>query len=144
MKKFLLGIRKEDNKRTYLIAPSWDCNWYWGFGYVQTFSGNYIYDHQHFDSLFLKKDIYDSYKNYFKESTLDDDEIWKLLGYMREFYIASKYAELLQYGNHITERAKCFLEEANKEANAKEVERINKKILPELFIKIEKLFENKT
>ena len=140
MEKYFLGIRKEDKKRVYLIKESWDCNWYWGFGYIQTFFRNDIYDHQHFDNLFLKKDIFDSFKNYFETTPLTNDEIWQLLGYMKEFYVAQQYAELLQYGNYITSKAKCFLDDENIETNKKEVERINKKILPELFKKIEKLF----
>ena len=31
--KYLLGINKED-KKVYLTKPSWDCSWYWGFGYI--------------------------------------------------------------------------------------------------------------
>lgn len=136
---YLLGKRKEDGKNIYLVAPSWDCNWYWGFGYIRAYTKYDIYDHQHFDSLFLKNDIFDNFKNYFQETVLTNDEIWELLGYMKEFYIMQKYAELLQYGNYVTPKAKNILEEKNKEANEKETERINKTILPELFKKIDKL-----
>ena len=136
---YLLGKRKEDGKKTYLVSPSWDCSWYWGFGYIQTYTTRDIYDHQHFDNLFLEDNIFDSFKNYFQETTLNDEEIWELLGYMKEFYTMKEYAELLQYGNHITSKAKNILEDKNKEANKKEVERINKILLPELFRKIDKL-----
>lgn len=137
--RYLLGIRKEDNKRVYLIEPTWNCNWYWGFGYIQTFITRAIYDHQHFNSLFLEQEIFDSYKNYFIDLTLNDDEIWQLLGYMKEYYTMEKYAEFLQYGNHITSKAKNVLEEKNKVENDKEVYRINKILMPELFAKIDKL-----
>lgn len=140
MDKYFLGIRKEDKKRVYLIKESWDCGWYWGFGYIQTFSKGDIYDHQHFDNLFLKKDIFDSFKNYFETTPLTNDEIWQLLGYMKEFYAAKDYAELLKHGNYITSKAKCYLDDENLEENKKEIERINKNILPKLFLKIEKLF----
>lgn len=136
---YLLGKRKEDGKKVYLVAPSWDCNWYWGFGYVQTYEKKDLCDHQHFNDLFLKENIFDSFKEYFIETTLDDNEIWQLLGYMEEFYVMEKYAELLQYGNHITSRAKNILCEKNQEANKQETERINKTLLPELFEKIDEL-----
>lgn len=136
---YLLGKRKEDGKKVYLVAPSWDCNWYWGFGYIETYGKKYIYDHQHFDNLFLKEDIWDSFKEYFVETTLNDSEIWQLLGYMKEFYVMQEYAELLQYGNHITSKAKNILCEKNQEANKQETERINETLLPELFEKIDKL-----
>ena len=58
---YLLG---KDNGDTlyWLEAGSWDCKWYWGFGYVETYTNNNhpsrsrdISSHQHFDSLFLTK-----------------------------------------------------------------------------------------
>ena len=136
---YLLGKRKEDGKNVVLVAPSWDCGWYCGFGYIRTYERRDIYDHQHFDDLFFKGNIFDSFKNYFIETTLNDDEIWQLLGYMKEFYIMKKYAELLQYGNYITSKAKNILCEKNQEANKQEIKRINKILLPELFEKIDKL-----
>lgn len=141
MEKYYLGIRKADNKKVYLIAPSWDCGWYWGFGYIQTFSRCDIYSHEHFDNLFLKNNIFDSFKEYFKETPLNNNEIWELLGYMKEFYVAREYAELLRHGNYLTERAKCFIDEKNKKENENEIKRINKIILPELFEKIKKLLK---
>lgn len=134
--RFLLGVRKEDCKKVYLAKASWDCSWYWGFGYIDTFDKNDIYDHNHFNSLFLEGRIFDSFKNYFIETTLNDDEIWCLLGFMKEFYTLQKYAELLQYGNYITSKAISVLEEKNEEKNKKEVERINKTLIPELLTKI--------
>ena len=137
--RFLLGIRKEDNKKVYLAKANWDCDWYWGFGYVNTFDRHDTYDHYHFDGLFLKGRIFESFKDYFADTTLDDDEIWALLGYMKEFYIMQKYAELMQYGNYITSRAVSVLEEKNKTKNKEEAERINKILIPELLEKIYQL-----
>lgn len=139
--RYFLGIRKEDKKRVYLTAASWDCDWYWGFGYINTFQKNDTYEHYHFDSLFLKNNVFDSFKEYFIETPLSDNEVWQLLGYMKEFYIMKKYAELLQYGNYITSDAISILEEKNKEQNEKEVKRINKILIPELLEKIYKLLE---
>jgi hypothetical protein len=42
--KLLLG--KIDNENIYLSKHSWDCDWYWGFGYI----GN-SKSHFHIDSL---------------------------------------------------------------------------------------------
>ena len=140
-KRYFLGVRKEDNKKIYLTEATWDCGWYWGFGYVNSFKKGDIYDHQHFDTLFLKKNIFDSFKNYFVSTPLTNDEIYFLLSYMKEFYIMQKYAELLQYGGYIIVRAISILEEKNKDANKKEVERINNNLIPELLEKIYKLLE---
>ena len=49
----------EQGIKYYLNHPSWDCGWYWGFGYITTFSNNRnpekskdIGSHQHFGTLF--------------------------------------------------------------------------------------------
>lgn len=139
---YLLG-EDERGVKYWLEEACWDCDWYYGFGYIETYTNNVnpekardIDSHQHFDDLFLKNNIFDSYKDFFVKSTLNGDEIWNLLGYMKEFYTLNEYAELLKYGNNISSRASIVEEEKNKEANSKEYERINKILLPELFKKI--------
>jgi hypothetical protein len=56
---FLLGQDKEGIKY-WLEAPKFDCGWYWGFGYVETYTNNDnpgkakdINSHQHIDSSFI-------------------------------------------------------------------------------------------
>lgn len=144
---YLLGKDKEGVKY-WLEAAKWDCNWYYGFGYIKTYTNNKnpslardVESHQHFDSLFLKSNIYDSFKDFFVETPLNNDEIWTLLGYMKEFYILKEYSELLYSGNHITSKAKNIKEEKNESENKKEYKRINEQLLPELFNKIYKLLE---
>lgn len=145
---YLLGKNK-DGMKYWLEEASWDCNWYWGFGYVETYTNNNspessrdILSHQHFDSLFLKDNIFDGFINFFEDTTLKNDDIWILLGYMQEYYALKKYANFLYAGNNITSRAKNLKEEKNEIENKKEYERINKILLPELFDKIYKLLEN--
>lgn len=135
-KNYLLGIRKEDNKKAYLIEASWNCDWYWGFGYVETFSRFDICDHQHFDNLFLEKNIFENFINYFTKTTLNEKEIWKLLEYMKEFYILKEYAEFLQLGANISNKPDYLKEENTIKENKKEVERINKNLIPKLLQEI--------
>lgn len=144
---YLLG-KDENGIKYWLEEASWDCEWYWGFGYIETYTNNKnpelskdIMSHEHFDSLFLNNNIFYSYKDFFKKSTLNDDEIYKLLGYMKEFYAMRKYSDLLCCGNGITSKAKNIKEEKNEIENQKEYERINKILMPELFKKIYKLLE---
>ena len=77
---YLLGINQE-NEKVWLEKPSWDCDWYWGFGYVEIFNQNYsdIDTHTHFNLLFFNtnKSSYDAFKEYFKETTLSNKELWK-------------------------------------------------------------------
>lgn len=141
-KYYLLGKRKIDGYVIYLEKPSWDCDWYWGFGYIKAFKTKKSYEyeeHLHFDSLFLTKNIYDSFIEYFSETALSHKEIWMLLGYMKEFYVSKEYAELLKHGNYITSDAINILDKKNKAKNLEEYKRINTVLLPELFNKINKL-----
>jgi hypothetical protein len=57
---FLLGTDNEGVKY-WLEAPSWDCGWYWGFGYVETYTDNTnpekakdISSHRHIDTFFKR------------------------------------------------------------------------------------------
>ena len=104
-KYYLLGDRKEDNKKVWLEEGHFDCDWYWGVGYVEVFNHKYtdIIEHTHFDSLFLKTNIYDSFKDYFKEVTLTDNEIWQLLELMQTIYQLRNISDTIyQKGSHIT------------------------------------------
>ena len=134
-KGFLLGIDLE-GKKVWLQKPSWDCGWYWGFGYVQQWFRGDIDMHTHFDSLFLEKDLHDSFMAYFKETTLTKNEVWTLLELMKTFYNLKEYAEVVgRGGSHITTNPLKDLI-----INNDEVERINKVILPKLFDEVAKLF----
>ena len=143
-KIYLLGADK-DGIKYWLEAPSWDCGWYWGFGYVETYTNNNypskardIKSHQHFNSLFLEnstKCAFDVFNEFFKETTLNKEEVWMLVDYMISFYRLREPAETLHHGHsHQTERAK--LSEVQNIEMAKE---INERILPAIFEKIDKL-----
>lgn len=45
---FLLGCDSE-NIMYWLKSPSWDCGWYWGFGYIRSENG-----HQHANNFYGK------------------------------------------------------------------------------------------
>lgn len=36
---YLIGIN-EGGEKIFLEEPSWDCGWYWGFGYLETYTNN--------------------------------------------------------------------------------------------------------
>ena len=70
---YLLG-KDSDGTMYWLEAARWDCKWYWGFGYVETYTNNNhtsrsrdISSHQHFDSLFFNKnkDGHTAFKEFF-------------------------------------------------------------------------------
>lgn len=134
---YLLG--KKDGINYWLEAPSWDCGWYWGCGYVETYSNNScperardISSHQHFDGLFFNKknkNGYDAFLEFFDEITLEKKEVWTFVELMKTIYTLKDTAEVLGRGgsHYTTNPCKDVI------INNEEVKRINEIILPALF-----------
>lgn len=138
--KFYLLGKNLNGQKVWLQEATWDCDWDWGLGHVETFNKNYtdINSHTHFDSLFLEKDIYNSFINYFTETTLNKNEIWQLLELMQSLYTFSKYSELLHRGGAYITNPIC----ADIIKNDGEYKRINEVIIPELNNKVYELLSN--
>ena len=93
--------------------------------------------HTHFDSLFFNgnKCCYDLFKEYFDETTLNNDELWKLLENMKSIYTMRNYSDLLYTGGaHIT--TNTFKDDIKNDA---EYKRINDKIIPMLLNEVYKI-----
>jgi hypothetical protein len=142
-KIYLLG-KDKDGVNYWLEAPSWSCDWYWGFGYVETYTNNEnpskardINTHQHFCSLFFEKNKngYDAFKNFFKDITVSDKELWQLLELMKTFYSLKEAAEVLGRGGAHYATNLC----AEIIKNESEVTRINEVVLPAIFTEIDNL-----
>lgn len=138
--QYLLG-KDKDGRKVWLQEASWNCGWYWGLGYVRTFNKNYtdIDLHTHFDSLFLEKDIYNSFVNYFTETTLNKNEIWQLLELIQALYTLRKYSDMLHRKGANISKNSC----ANILKNDEEYKRINEVVIPELNNKVYELLSNK-
>lgn len=139
-KHYLLGIR--DNQRYYLQEASWDCGWYWGLGYVESYAGKGTSDkswrsHQHFDGMFLKPGGYvEGFRNFFDETVdLTDKEIWKLLELMKSAYTARHYSDMLHIGGAHYTLNPCK-ETIQDEA---EYKRINEVVIPALMKEVYKI-----
>jgi len=140
---YLLGVNK-DGEHVYLEKESWDCGWYWGFGYLHTFTNDRqptrsvdISSHFHFDGKFLEGPLsaYDTFREYFKETVLTNNEIWELVDLMTTAYTLKKTAAILSHGySYYTDRAKIS------DLKDKELEeKINHEFLPEVFDRIRAL-----
>ena len=142
-KIFYLG-ETEHGENLWLEEAKWDCQWYWGFGYVETYTNNKyphlakdISSHSHFDGLVgFKKDNGD-YVHHLNESpkmkstVLGEKESWELCDLMKSFYTLRDTAELYHQGNsHLTSSHELCLK--NKEA----YDRINKVELPKIFKRV--------
>lgn len=150
---YLLG---EDSDGTYywLEAPKWDCGWYWGFGYVETYINNKrpdiskdINSHQHIDSSFMGAvDYYDTEKQCFRKGeyihniydspalvnkTFTEKEGWELSELFKQFYFLQSAAE--NFG-----RGKCHTADT-KAPNWEDKElakKINEKLIPAVTSRI--------
>jgi hypothetical protein len=142
-KRVYLG--NNSGERIYLSAPSWDCEWYWGFGYL----GNNRC-HYHVDGLknptwfdFEKScwqsehlNLFDGFKKHFGDSlVIKDAQLWTLCELFESFYALRKAAEVLGRGgaHYANNPAKETIK------NPTEVERINKIVLPKIFREIYKI-----
>ncbi len=151
-KVFLLGTDKSGVKY-WLQEASWDCGWYWGFGYVEQY--NYggkrnpskctdIDSHEHIDSNFMGQvgdayihNIYGSPK--LESVTFSEAEGWVLSELFRTFYnLAEAAAVLGRGGSHTTTNPIADIIK-----NPDEVTRINTVVLPALFKEIYKILTPK-
>lgn len=101
MEKKLGTVRKDYKENTvsgetiFLSEHNWDCDWYWGFGYV----GNGRL-HTHFDSTFLSTEA--DVNKIFSETKINQDTWWLLRDLFIQAYALSKSAETYRYGGHQT------------------------------------------
>ena len=86
---YFLGT-DEDGEKYWLEEPSWDCGWYWGFGYIETYTknGRDIQSHQHANNFYSKW-----CETILKSKSFSDDEKWALCELFANFYTLQKLAE---------------------------------------------------
>ena len=162
MKKTQLNKRVERafNKKVYLLgadadgclywleSPSWDCGWYWGFGYVETYTNNMhpsksrdIESHQHIKGSFIGNidgqyihNIYDA--PLLASTTFTESEGWELSELFFQFYTLRESAELFH-------RGKCniaYTELKHDESKCKETaDYINNVMIPAITNRIIKI-----
>ena len=146
-KVFLIGTDKNGEK-CWLEEGTWDCGWYWGFGYIEVYTNqnnpnasSNIRLHTHFDGRMgeHKANWFDAFKAEFPKSVLSDDEIWELCDLMQSFYTLKATAELLCRGNsNLTSRG--LVEEVSASiVNPTEVKRINETAIPAILEAVYKL-----
>lgn len=98
---YLLGTNK-DGEKVYLKKATFDCDWYWSIGYINTFNRNYtdITSHSHFDTTIS---TWDEFNDYFEETVLTNSEKWQLLGLMQTLYTLRKMSDTIYTGgSHYT------------------------------------------
>lgn len=129
---YLLG-KDEDGINYWLESPSWDCDWYWGFGYIETYRNNEnpkssydISSHQYAENFMSKWFIeWNGSKPKLKERAFTEKEGWELSELFEQFYFLSEAAANFKNGKCHCSSSKIKL--WKKPALTKE---INEKLIP--------------
>ena len=128
-KQFLIGA--VDGENIYLRSPSWDCNWYWGFGYLGNKNCHY-----HLNGLMRDKNLYDGLKEHFGDSLeIPEHLLWEFCELVSTAYKLKETAEVLgrggsHYTNNPCQKVIMNIEESN---------RINGVVLPAIFDELNNL-----
>lgn len=134
-----LGTSSHFDGDVFIVRPTWECGWYWGFGYLERWNGRKgdIDFHTHIDIQFSEnKDgrrcsWYEGMKDKFDQGDVfeNDKQRWKFLEIVKTIYNLQMTAEVLgrggsHYGNNpLSEEIK----------NHDEVRRINNYLIPKLI-----------
>lgn len=135
-----LGKRKEDRKMVYIAAPTWDCNWYWSFGYLQATGEHYhLRDLGYYQGNINWIDALE--RDFTLNVKLRGDNLWKFYELAKTAYVLKDAAEILgRGGSNVTLiRTENPLSEVIK--NNAEVDRINQIVLPKIFDAINEMFD---
>ena len=139
---YLIG-EMESGELVWLESPTWDCGWYWGFGYMETYPNNLhpersrdISSHQRFEGFVGFKNEKGDYVHHINESpmmkstVLSDKESWELSDPMKQFYTLREMAGIFHSGSaHL---ATCGIDNKNPRGEKE----INEVILPKIFTRI--------
>ena len=112
---YLLG-EDENGIKYWLEEPTFNCGWYWGLGYIETFTNNRqptrsvdIMSHEHFDSKFMMNyGSIDGYLDFFKKSVLDRHDTYRLFELMECAYTLSKMAGICERGSAWVSKNDCY------------------------------------
>jgi len=131
-KNILLGTRKSDGAIINLSAPSWDCGWCWGFGYL----GN-SREHYQLSGYAGGRNInmYDALKADYSLNPKIEENLCVFCELVLSAYTLRSMAELVHIGgSHMTTNpCNDLLKDKSLE------DKINKVLLPAIFNEIESL-----
>ena len=149
--KTFFGTRKSDNTRIQISKPSWDCDWYWGFGYLGNRNEHYHLDSYQSEDIHLTDDkgkfhmftqkrninMYDALLEDYDLAPNIKKHLWTFCELVLTAYALKDTAETLgRGGSHMTSNP-C----ASIIKNTAEVKRINEICLPAIFEQLNAIYE---
>lgn len=140
---YLLG-ETSDGLKVWLPKDSWDCGWYWGFGYVQTRNshshakGTLYGEIETYDKekkCHIRETIYNAYDAPILEiTTFTKEEGYQLTDLFKQYYIAMKYAELLRHRcAWVTQSVVGMVNYGTEDERENKIKEINKTIIPDIM-----------
>lgn len=136
-----LGESEDFDGKVQIRRPSWDCGWYWGFGYLERWNARTkdIDFHSHFDDEVLShgQRVREYIKELFGDTFVikDDAKVWQFLDIMKTIYTLKETAKVLERGgSNVAAVPDC----RDVVMNYDEVRRINCEVIPVL---IDKMYE---
>lgn len=134
------GVRKYDNTRINLRAPSWDCDWYWSLGYLDNEHEHYhLDDYQQVPWLGAHRNInmYDALLADYTLNPLIEYNLWLFCELFSTAYTLSETAAIYNRGgSHYTMNPLKNIIKSDEGYR-----RINWVVLPAIFDKIGELLE---
>lgn len=122
MSKIYLGTIEDE--RIYLVKHSFDCNWYWGFGYLSGYrkGEREQSSHFHIDSLIQgSTEEVTNVNKIFNTTWISQDLWWILRELFNQAYALKKAAQVYKYGANQTSEGGynklLYSEEKNKSIN---------------------------
>ena len=96
---------------TSLTKHSWDCGWYWGFGYLGNKNCHWHTNsriHQNRNEYDFKSSDFTQIKTHFQTTWLTQNQWWILRDLFIQAYALKKAAECFVYGGYQTSDAKDY------------------------------------
>jgi hypothetical protein len=150
-KQVFFGTNKETNERIYLTLPTWDCGWYWSFGYLGNRNCHYhleayqnkdrffkLEEGKGFVSLTEKRNLsmYDCLLADYDLNPVIKENLWDFCDLALSAYALKEAAEIVGRGGaHMSSNPPAKDQILDQEMAAK----INNEKLPAIFQALEKI-----
>ena len=140
---YLLG-KDEHGVYYWLESPKWDCGWYWGFGYIETYTHNTqpqlakdINSHEHATNFMSEFFIeWNGSKPRLEETTFSRSEGWELCELFKRFYTLRKSADMFyRGGSHVSSSVLESISESEKQDKIIS-DKINQVMIPKVTDRI--------
>ena len=143
--RVFLGKSKKYKEPIYLYTPTFDCDWYWGFGYLGNNNCHYHlsnYQQELASDIARNINMFNALKqDYELCPTLQvDTNLWTFCELFKTAYALAEVAQIYNRGGSHYSNNPCKALIKNKE----QYEHINFVLLPALFKEIDKLFATQT